>query len=113
MTRPRTWRYTSKKKRPEAKRKVRPKIARPDNIPEGHKFCTKCRTVKPLDDFPASRNTLDGRHGWCRECNNIASYTWAEAYKAEHGYTRQYAWLVKTGQASIEYMARQQGPYFI
>lgn len=41
------------------------------------KLCTKCRTIKPIDEFAPNRNHAGGRHVHCRICSN--------AYRAEWG----------------------------
>lgn len=46
------------------------------------KRCTKCREVKPLEEFPPHAGRRDGRHSWCRVCN--AQYT-REARWAKKG----------------------------
>jgi len=33
------------------------------------KRCPRCDEVKLLDAFPRSKQTKDGRAGWCKECN--------------------------------------------
>jgi hypothetical protein len=40
------------------------------------KRCTKCETDKPLDLFPANKNTKDGKGSWCKACvsANTAAY---------------------------------------
>lgn len=32
------------------------------------KMCTKCNTNKPLDDFPKSSSSKDGKHSYCKRC---------------------------------------------
>ncbi len=39
-------------------------------VPEGHKWCPDCDTVKPLVEFPRSAATRSGRHSYCRPCHN-------------------------------------------
>lgn len=36
--------------------------------PEGMKWCPKCETIKPLDDFGKNRSTHDGKQNYCRTC---------------------------------------------
>jgi hypothetical protein len=38
----------------------------------GVKFCSRCSTVKELDDFRVSSSTPDGRGYWCRACRGQA-----------------------------------------
>ncbi len=35
------------------------------------KSCSTCKTLKVLDDFPRSRNTVDGRHNCCKACEKV------------------------------------------
>lgn len=39
------------------------------DIPEGHKRCSKCGEVLPIEQFSKNRTRKDGLHGWCRRCN--------------------------------------------
>ena len=34
------------------------------------KRCTKCKRIKPFDEFSLDRQTRDGRRSWCRVCSN-------------------------------------------
>jgi 5-methylcytosine-specific restriction endonuclease McrA len=38
--------------------------------------CTKCGEVHPLESFRAIKNGKDGRHAWCRPCENVANRTY-------------------------------------
>lgn len=40
-----------------------------DVIPEGHKRCTGCDAVKPLDEFWKSKGNKDGRMSRCAVCS--------------------------------------------
>lgn len=39
-------------------------------VPEGTKYCPKCKTVKPLSEFGSNRNSADGYNNYCKECFN-------------------------------------------
>src|SRR3954452_7427664 len=39
-------------------------------VPEGHKWCPDCDTVKPLEQFPHTRRSATGRHTYCLPCHN-------------------------------------------
>ena len=39
-------------------------------VPEGHKWCPDCDTVKPLVEFPQTSGSRTGRHTYCRPCHN-------------------------------------------
>ena len=45
-------------------------LVRPKVVPEGHKFCRSCQTVKPLSDWTASAYTTDGFRSSCRACTS-------------------------------------------
>lgn len=47
-----------------------------------NKYCSKCKTTKPVDDFQVLRSAKDGRHSWCSLCYN--------AYRREKGYNSKY-----------------------
>jgi hypothetical protein len=42
------------------------------------KRCTHCGGEKPLDGFPPSKRTSDGRSSWCRVCVNASVRVWRE-----------------------------------
>ena len=41
-----------------------------------YKYCTRCKTTKPVEEFYSSRRSVDGRTVYCRSC--------ACEYKNEH-----------------------------
>jgi hypothetical protein len=40
-------------------------------VPEGHKWCPDCDTVKPLEEFPHTPASRTGRATYCRPCHNL------------------------------------------
>lgn len=44
------------------------RLPRPDHIPEGSKWCTSCREVKPVAAFCRNKRCADGLAYWCRRC---------------------------------------------
>ncbi len=40
------------------------------------KFCPKCDTDRPVEDFPANASRSDGRGGHCRLCMREATKKW-------------------------------------
>lgn len=40
----------------------------PENLPFGHKRCTQCSLVLPVEDFCKSKRGLYGVHSWCKQC---------------------------------------------
>jgi hypothetical protein len=51
------------------------------------KRCTDCRKFKPISDFPRNKNTKDGFHCYCKECNNART---RESRERLHGGSRHY-----------------------
>lgn len=50
------------------------------------KQCTRCNTVKPLDEFYAHPHTTDGHQSQCKACLNDSSNINARRRrKARHG----------------------------
>jgi len=49
----------------------------------GMKRCSKCRQVKPHDDFPRSSGAVDGRYCYCRPCNSAIGKTRLLRLKSE------------------------------
>jgi hypothetical protein len=39
-------------------------------VPDGHKWCPDCDTVKLLDEFPRNRSTSSGVVPYCKPCHN-------------------------------------------
>lgn len=45
-------------------------IQPPPEVPEGHKWCPRCRQSKPLDYFGNNKNESLGKAPYCRPCWN-------------------------------------------
>ena len=45
----------------------------PVPVPAGHKYCFKCKTVKPIKAFNRDKSRRDGRRDKCSVCDNAAS----------------------------------------
>lgn len=48
--------------------KGRPKKAREPGMPDGHERCTRCKAVKPIEEFGAHAKQPSGRNAWCKAC---------------------------------------------
>lgn len=48
------------------------------------KICTKCKLLKPLDDFLIDKRNRGGKRCWCTQCCN----------KAKKKYNKKYPWKV-------------------
>lgn len=55
-------------------RRSKPRVQRrpPDGlfVPDGHKWCADCETVRPVDDFVRTRATRSGIGSYCKPCHN-------------------------------------------
>jgi len=45
-----------------------PRKGRFYDVPEGRKYCPRCKTVKPLEDFHFTTQGLTERFAWCKPC---------------------------------------------
>jgi hypothetical protein len=43
---------------------------------EVKKFCSRCKTEKPVNTFPKNSNRPDKLHNWCKSCTKTASRAW-------------------------------------
>lgn len=43
-----------------------------DNVPEGMKKCSKCKTILPLSEFYDKKNSKDGKQPYCKSCNALS-----------------------------------------
>jgi hypothetical protein len=55
-------------------------------VPEGHKWCPDCDTVKPILQFPSTRSSATGVHTYCKPCHNARG----KASKDKVGGSRTY-----------------------
>lgn len=44
---------------------------REEEIPEGYKRCSRCREIKPIDNFYKKKSSKDGLHCYCKECDCV------------------------------------------
>jgi hypothetical protein len=45
------------------------------DVPNNHKKCGKCRTIKKFEDFRKNKNSAFGYSYFCKECDNQRIYT--------------------------------------
>ena len=76
---------------------VRPR----EPLPEGSRRCPDCGLVKPLDEFPRSRNAKEGRGAYCRPCHNARG----KASKERNGGARHYHLVRRYGISAAEVAA--------
>ena len=68
-----------------------------------------CREWKPIEEFPRSKNSKDGRHRYCKACNNARS---RESRERLHEGTRHYHLKQRYGVGADEFdrlVAEQHG----
>jgi hypothetical protein len=76
------------------------------------KTCTKCGTVKPLDDFYRSSRMVDGRGSWCKVCHSawskhqnrdqiLSSKKSAQRSVSKYGVTRQELYKRQNGACGL------------
>ena len=46
-------------------------------VPDGHKWCPDCGSVKPLELFPRTTASRSGRATYCLPCHNLRGREWA------------------------------------
>lgn len=49
-----------------------------------NKLCTKCKTIKLLEEFSKNSSTKDGYQGWCRNCNATACQRYYDKNTERH-----------------------------
>ena len=62
-------------------------VREPEEFPEGHKRCGDCKELRPLIEFPANKNSRDGRHTYCKPCHAVRGN---ESVQRLYGSTRHY-----------------------
>ena len=45
-------------------------LVRPSEVPDGHRFCRSCQTIKPLSEWTPSAHTTTGYRSSCKECTS-------------------------------------------
>jgi hypothetical protein len=90
-------------------RKGPPKSRHPreTDVPEGHKWCPDCASVKPLEDFVRNAGMPSGRAPYCKPCHNIRG----KASKDKMGGSRSYHLKRRYGitTADADLMLERQG----
>ena len=67
-------------------------------VPAGEKWCPDCGAVKPLEDFPRTRNARTGRATYCLPCHNARG----QASRAKIGGSRTYHLTRRYGITAAE-----------
>jgi hypothetical protein len=76
-------------------------------IPDGHRHCPDCATVKPLSEFPLSKSGRAGYGSYCKPCHNARG----KASIAKRGGSREYHLRRRYGIGQVEFdeMLAEQG----
>ncbi|WP_244876855.1 endonuclease VII domain-containing protein [Winogradskya consettensis] len=85
-------------------REVRP--AR--EVPDGHRYCADCDSIKLLADFPRNRADITGYATYCKPCHNARG---KESKQRLHGGSREYHLRRRygIGQAEFDELLAEQG----
>lgn len=74
------------------------------------KICTKCKTVKALEDFPKQSSNADGRHTHCKECRSKYYSSMYNSVKRKKAYLSKHK---QEKEARKDYYKRNKEDYFI
>jgi hypothetical protein len=76
-------------------------------VAEGMQWCPDCDTVKPLVEFPASRNRGSGRHTYCKPCHNARGRATLERLGGSRTYHLKRRYGLTAEEADV--MLEEQG----
>ncbi|WP_306205106.1 endonuclease VII domain-containing protein [Actinoplanes sp. RD1] len=95
--------YAKKVKERHGREVVPPRV-----VPDGHRYCPDCESVKPLTDFPRNRSGRGGHGRYCKPCHNVRG---VEGKKRLYGGTREYHLRHRygIGQAEFDALLAEQG----
>ncbi|MFI7702530.1 endonuclease VII domain-containing protein [Nonomuraea sp. NPDC049480] len=93
-----------RKRRAEQGKTVREAVV----VPEGRKYCPRCKEVKPVTEFGRNRAEKSGLTAYCKPCHNVAM---REERIKNHGSARNYHLKRRYGitEDDFERMLAQQG----
>lgn len=83
-------------------------VVPPRVVPEGHRYCPDCKSIKPFADFPHNRSGRGGYGRYCLPCHNARG---KEVKQRLHGSEREYLLRHRygIGQADFDEMLAEQG----
>lgn len=83
-------------------------VRRSRELPEGHRFCVDCGTVKPVADFPRNRSDSTGYATYCKPCHNTRT---RETKERLYGGDREYHLRRRygIGQQEFDELLAEQG----
>lgn len=61
------------------------------------KYCPACNTVKVLEDFPTSKSSGDGYHGFCKACSCAKVTAYRQLHKEKINAMKREAYSKKKG----------------
>lgn len=81
---------------------------RRSDVPEGMKYCPRCKEVKSVGEFGSNRSQKSALAPYCRSCHNVAM---AEIRERNHGSGRNYLLKLRYGvtEAQVNEMIAEQG----
>src|SRR4051812_40352191 len=78
------------------------------DVPDGHRWCPDCETVKPLNEFPRNKSGTRGYGGYCKPCHNAkGKATYQRLYDGAREYHLRRRYGI-TG-AEVDAMVAAQG----
>lgn len=93
-----------RKRKEEQGKAVREAVA----VPDGHKYCPRCKEVKPVADFGGNRSTRSGLTAYCKPCHTIVTReNKIKKYGSERNYLLQYRYGIT--EDDFERMLARQG----
>ncbi|MEU5725308.1 endonuclease VII domain-containing protein [Micromonospora sp. NPDC047738] len=77
-------------------------------LPDGHRFCADCGTVRPVADFPRNRSDSTGYATYCKPCHNTRT---SETKQRLYGGNREYHLRRRygVGQKEFDELLAEQG----
>ncbi|GAA4148532.1 endonuclease VII domain-containing protein [Actinomadura keratinilytica] len=77
-------------------------------VPEGMKYCPRCKETKPVEGFGRNRAEKSGLAAYCKPCHNAAM---SEIKRRNHGSQRGYLLKLRYGltEEQVEQMKTRQG----
>lgn len=86
------------------------RIQRPEFNPSTESFCTHCRNVKPRSAFPKNKNSGNGLHAWCLDCNNGHVREWENTPENYRRRLDQKAMSARRSYAATHGKSPHEGP---
>lgn len=96
-----------RKKQSKLGKQTRP-YRRYSDVPDGMKYCARCREIKSVEEFGSNRSEKSGLTTYCRPCHSAAM---AEVRRRNHGSARNYLLKLRYGvtEEQVEQMIAEQG----